>query len=90
MTPNQRKVHKCLSIDEPMTRMDLSRKTGLNYNAVHKAMVYLMETGHATSTCIDKVTHYTLAAEAAPCLETTVDRACRTQPNSVWALGAQS
>lgn len=66
MTPNQRKVHNCLSADEPMTRMELSRKTGLNYNAVHKAMVYLMETGHATSSCIDKVAHYTLAAEAAP------------------------
>lgn len=87
MTPNQHKVHKCLSIDEPMTRMELSRKTGLNYNAVHKAMVYLMETGHATSICIDKVAHYSLAAEVTPCIETTVARACRTQPNSVWALG---
>lgn len=87
MTPNQRKVHKCLSIDEPMTRMALSRKTGLNYNAVHKAMVYLMETGHAASSCIDKVAHYTLAAEVAPHLETTVAKAIRLRPvlHSIWS-----
>lgn len=87
MTPTQRKVHKCLSIDEPMTRMDLSRKTGLNYNAVHKAMVYLMEKGHATSTCIDKMTHYTLAVEEAPYLETTVAKAIRLRPvlHSIWS-----
>lgn len=87
MTPNRRKVHKCLSIDEPMTRMDLSRKTGLNYNAVHKAMVYLMETGHATSSCIDKVTHYTLAVVEAPHYETTVAKAIRLRPelHSIWS-----
>lgn len=87
MTPNQHKVHKCLSIDEPMTRMELSRKTGLNYNSVHKAMVYLMETGHATSACIDKVAHYTLAAVEAPCLETTVAKAIRLRPelHSIWS-----
>lgn len=87
MTPNQRKVHKCLSPDEPMTRIALSRKTGLNYTAVYKAMEYLVETGHATSTCIDKVTHYTLAVVETPCLETTVAKAIRLLPelHSIWS-----
>lgn len=86
MTPHQSKVFKALSPDEPKSRQDLVFKTKLNYNAVHKALVHMMETGRATSMCIDKVTHYVLKPEDVVPLETTVARAIRLRPalQSVW------
>uniref|UniRef100_A0A6M3M042 Uncharacterized protein n=1 Tax=viral metagenome TaxID=1070528 RepID=A0A6M3M042_9ZZZZ len=86
MTPRQAKVFHALTTHEPKSRQELVEETDMDYHAVHRVMVYLMETGRATSTCINKVTHYVRKPLDQLPLETTVDRAIRLRPalQSVW------
>lgn len=86
MTPNQSKVLKALSKGAPESRQELVHRTKLDYHVVHKALVYLMETGRVTSICINKVTHYLIKPDDVMPGETTVQRAIRKRPalHSIW------
>lgn len=91
MTPRQAKVLKALIKGQPESRQELVHRTKLDYHAVHKALVYLMETGRVTSICINKVTHYMPTPDDVVPGETTVQRAIRVRPalHNIFWQGAQ-